>query len=243
MAREDERRRTKRRDPDWETLKRRVQLLAQLDGSVVRLHGPSGPSLAIADVEKIVGVGGLLASIRAHGLVDRCAFEAGVVLGRPLLVVSAGLLATAHRDLRALSTAPARSLAREHKKALVRYAPAIDDAWLKRKAERIEALSAMLRRPRSFSPEAWFVGAVELIETLHGEPSAIAVAEAGVRLASCEHRGPRARPARWRLDRRRAARKRWSTPACSPDPAFQNQRQVASMRHDDRLDAEDFDET
>lgn len=184
MAREDERRRTKRRDPDWETLKRRVQLLAQLDGRMVRLHGPSGPFLAIADVEKIVGVGALLASIRAHGLVDRRAFETGVVLGRPLLGVSASLLATAHRDLRALSTAPARSLAREHKKALVRYAPAIDDAWLKRKAERIEALSALLRSSRSFSPETWFVGAVELIETLHGEPSAIAVAEAGVRLAS-----------------------------------------------------------
>lgn len=181
---DDERRRIKRRDPEWETLKRRVQLLAQLDGSIVRLREGTEDVVAIADVEKVVGIAGLLASIRKHGLVERAAFERGVVLGRPLLVVTKSLLATAHRDVRALTSAPARSLAREHKKALVRYG-AIDEAWLKQKSERIEALSDLLRRHGlAFSPETWFVGAVELMETLHGEPSAIAVAEAGVRLAS-----------------------------------------------------------
>src|SRR5262245_27693160 len=94
--------REKRRDERWETLKRRVQLLSRLDGAVVTLV--DGPAVAavvkVGDPEKVV------AALKKHGALDRATLEAALETVRPIVPISAALVATAHRDLRALALPP-----------------------------------------------------------------------------------------------------------------------------------------
>jgi hypothetical protein len=152
-----------------------VQTLARLDGASVWLD----EGLFVVTATAITKPDALVTALRERGTLDRATLEAAV--GKNALAVTTTLLATAHRNVRALATAPARAMAREHKKALARYG-AIDDAWLTAKAERVEALADELThgRPR----EGWFARVIELVVAVHGPRSAAALDAAAARLTA-----------------------------------------------------------
>ncbi|MBX3191008.1 MAG: hypothetical protein KF819_28690 [Labilithrix sp.] len=168
----------KRRDERWETLKRRVQLLARLDGPTLGL----AEGLHVVRVDRVGDAQRVIARLREQGGLDRATFESTIVSERPALHVTRELLATAQRDLRALATPPVRAQVREHRRALVRWGE-IDEAWLETKRKRVAILTALLAERRDRASD-WFDGVLEIARAVHGEASAIALDEARVRLTA-----------------------------------------------------------
>ncbi len=171
--------RDKRRDDRWETLKRRVLVLARLEGSLVRLS----EGVHVAEATRVSDPDAIVKRLRAEGMLDRATFERAVESARPPVSITRELLAMANRDLKALSTTPALAMARDNKRALARFGP-IDEAWLRRKRERIDELASaaswLLPRP----PESWFDSVIELARLVHGEDSALQLEQAYVRLTA-----------------------------------------------------------
>lgn len=179
MIREGARTAPKRHDDRWETLKRRVQLLARLEGHAVLLA--SGVHVAtprrVLDAEAVVQV------LRERGVLDLATFERALASERPPIAVTRELLATAQRDLRALATPPALSLARDRRRALSRYGD-VNEAWLKAKRAEVEALAGALACSAPREPAEWFEGVVDLVRLVHGARAADALDAARVRLTS-----------------------------------------------------------
>ena len=169
----------RRHDDRWETLKRRVQLLARLDGHAVLLA--SGVHAAtpqrVLDADRIVRV------LRERGVLDRDTFERALASERPPMAITREVLATAQRDLRALAMPPALALARDRRRALARYGE-VDEAWLKDKRAHVDMLAgaALCSVPRD--PEEWFEGVVDLVRLVYGAAAAAALDAARVRLTS-----------------------------------------------------------
>ncbi len=173
--------RAKRRDDRWDTLKRRVLLLARLEGSLVRL----ADGVHVAEGTRITDPDAIVKRLRAEGMLDRATFCRAVTSARPPVAVTRELLATANRDLKALSATPALAMARDNKRALARLLPrAIDEAWLKKKRERIDELATAATWLVSRTPEGWFDGVVELARLVHGEASATQLEQAYLRLTA-----------------------------------------------------------
>ena len=171
--------REKRRDDRWETLKRRVHLLARLDGRLVRL----AEGVHVADAKRVSDPDAIVKALRARGTVDRATFERAVTSVRPPVAVTRELLATANRDLRALAATPALAMARDHKRALARFG-SIDEAWLKQRRERIDELVLAAARTAPRDPADWFEGVLELAGVVHGAASAAALEQAYLRLTA-----------------------------------------------------------
>lgn len=167
------------RDERWEALKRRIQMLARLEGAPVALDA----GLHLVDVLAVSDATKVIARLRAHGVLDRATVDAALTVDRPPLALTTALLATANRDVRVLDEKAARALVREHRRTLARYGT-IDEAWLKRKRDRIAALSDVLRAARPRTKEQWFEGVLELVRAVHGDTSATRLAEARDRLTA-----------------------------------------------------------
>lgn len=169
----------KRHDDRWETLKRRVQLLARLDGHAVLLT--TGVHVAtpvrVLDADRIVKV------LRERGVLDPATFESALASERPPLRITREVLATAQRDMRALAQAPALSMARDRRRALARYGD-VDEAWLRKRRERGDALAGALACSVPREPDEWFDGVVDLVRLVHGPASADALDSARHRLTS-----------------------------------------------------------
>ena len=183
----------KRRDDRWETLKRRVQLLSRLDGKAILLA--EGVHMvhptAVKEPDRVI------ATLRAKGVLDCATFERAFVNERPPVVITREVLAVAQRDLRALATQPALSLARDRKRALARYGD-IDEAWLKKKRERVDLLAGAVAHAVPHSKESWFDAVVDIVRLLRDETSALELARARRRLTSLG--AERRRLARERID-------------------------------------------
>ena len=153
----------KRHDDRWETLKRRVQLLARLEGHAVLLASGvhAATPVRVVDADRIVQV------LRERGVLDRATFERALASERPPMAITREVLATAQRDLRALATQPALSLARERRRALARYGD-VDEAWLKAKRAQVDMLAGAVQCSVPRSPEEWFLGVVDLVRLVHG---------------------------------------------------------------------------
>ncbi len=166
----------KRRDEALINLKRRVQKIAQVDGSPVvlteGLHLARIASSAI-DPERAI------AELKEKGSLSRALFTRLFGLDGPPVLVNAAFLAMARREIKALSTQPALASAREHRRALARYG-VVDARWLAEKSAKLDAIHAA---PRERGPEAWFEGVVELVRARRGEKAARALADAGARIA------------------------------------------------------------
>jgi len=176
-----ERTEEKRRDDRWETLKRRVQLLARVDGPLLHL----AEGLFVARIDRISDPQTIIAELRAKGVITQSILERATVLERPPLLVTRDLLATAQRDLRALAAPPALALARDRRRALARYAESIDEAWLKDRASRLSELNAALAAVGpARDRERWFDGIVEIAAAVHGYASAARLVEAKGRLTA-----------------------------------------------------------
>lgn len=171
--------RDKRRDDRWETLKRRVLLLARLEGSLVRL----ADGVHVAEATRVIDPDAIVKRLRAQGMLDRATFDRAVTSARPPVAVTRELLATANRDLKALAAAPALAMARDNKRALARFGT-VDEAWLKKKRERIDELATAATLLVSRTPEAWFDGVVEIARLVHGEESASHLEQAYLRLTA-----------------------------------------------------------
>ena len=93
-------------------MKRRVQLLARLEGHAVLLaSGVHAATLVrVLDADAIVGVLG------ERGVLDAATFARALGSERPPMTITREVLATAQRDLRALATPPALALARERRR-------------------------------------------------------------------------------------------------------------------------------
>ena len=138
----------KRRDDRWEAVKRRVQLLSRLDGKPVLLV----EGVHVATPELVRDADLVIITLRKSGVLDRETFERAFASERPPVAITREVLATAHRDLRALATAPALATARDRRRALARYG-SIDEAWLKAEIDKgVESLDA--GRGRVWSVEA-----------------------------------------------------------------------------------------
>ena len=188
-----ERRRKKRKDDRWETLKRRVQLLARVDGHAVLFDD----GVHVATPLRVLDAERLVRRLREHGVLDRDTVENAMSSERPPLRVTRELLATAQRDVYTLASPPALAMAREHRRALSRYGE-IDEAWLKKKRERIDALVSAVACSVPRARDEWFEGVVDLVRLVHGAPSADALHEARVRLTSLG--AERRRQAQKRID-------------------------------------------
>ncbi|OJY22968.1 MAG: hypothetical protein BGO98_33630 [Myxococcales bacterium 68-20] len=185
----------KRRDDKFHGLKRRIATLARLDGEPVRL----AEGLFLVQARHPRGAKAIIARLRAHGVLDRATLEEHMKLDATPVAIDAQTIAAAHRDIRALSQRPALELAREHRRALARYG-AIDEAWLEKKRERVEQISALLSEPphAGSSPpptEHWFHGVITLVRAMRGEREASLLAAAAARV--------QARAAERRRDARR----------------------------------------
>ena len=202
----DEPRRKKRQDDRWETLKRRVQLLARVDGHAILFDD----GVHVATPQRVLDADRLVKRLREHGVLDRDTVEKAMRNERPPLRVTRELLATAQRDLHALTAPPALARARDHRRALARYGP-IDEAWLKKKRERLEGLASAVACSVPRAPEDWFEGVVDLVRLVHGAPSADALHEARVRLTSLG--AERRRQAQERVDALVSALETGTTPA------------------------------
>jgi hypothetical protein len=183
----------KRRDERWETLKRRVQLLARLDGRIVRLV----EGVHVAQATRVTDPQSVVKMLRARAVLDRATFERALASDRPPIAITRETLATAQRDLRALSTPPALAMARDRKRALARYGE-VDRAWLEKKRERIDLLARVAFESATRDPEDWFDGVLELVGLVHGDASAAALDQACLRLTSLG--AERRRQAQERID-------------------------------------------
>jgi hypothetical protein len=171
----------KRRDDKFQALKRRIMMLARFDGELVLLAG--GLYLVRLRAGAPRNARGIIAHLRSHGVLDSATLEQNMKLDGPPFAIDAHVIAAAHRDVRALAQRPALDLAREHRRALARYGT-IDEAWLKRKRERIEHVAALesTRRSTPRSAEQWFEGIVELVRAMRGEREATALSDAAARI-------------------------------------------------------------
>lgn len=169
----------KRRDDRWETLKRRVQLLDRLDGQALLLAS----GVHVATPRRVLDAARIVAALRIDGVLDLATLEAAFASRRPPVPVTRDVLAAAQRDLRALATPPALSMARERRRALARYG-VIDQAWLTTKRARVDELAAALAVSIPREPSEWFEGVVDLVRLVHGATSAIGLDEARERLTS-----------------------------------------------------------
>jgi len=169
----------KRHDDRWETLKRRVQLLARLEGHAVLLAS----GVHAATPVRVVDADRIAQALRERGVLDRATFESALASERPPMAVTREVLATAQRDLRALATQPALSLARERRRALARYGD-VDEAWLKDKRAQVDMLAGAVQCSVPRSAEEWFEGVVDLVRLVHGAAAATALDAARVRLTS-----------------------------------------------------------
>lgn len=178
-----ERTEEKRRDDRWETLKRRVQLLARVDGPLLHL----AEGVFVARIDRISDPARIVDELRKSGVLGQATLERAAILERPPLLVTRDVLAAAHRDLRALAAPPALALARERRRALARYAESIDEAWLKDRAARLSEIGAVLAAD-AFEPprsrDRWFDGIVELAAAVHGFASAARLVEAKSQLTA-----------------------------------------------------------
>jgi hypothetical protein len=169
----------KRHDDRWETLKRRVQLLARLDGHAVLLA--SGVHAAtpqrVLDADRIASV------LRERGVLDLDTFTRALASERPPMQITREVLATAQRDLRALAMPPALALARDRRRALARYGD-IDLAWLTKKRAQVDMLAAAVACSVPREPEEWFDGIVDLVRLVYGAEASSALDAARVRLTS-----------------------------------------------------------
>ncbi|MDB4936551.1 MAG: hypothetical protein JWP87_3523 [Labilithrix sp.] len=192
-AAEDVRGVRKRRDDRWETLKRRVQLLSRLDGHALLLDD----GVYVATPERVLDPEAIVSALRSKGVLDRTTFEQAITSERPLLRVTREVLATAQRDVRALGTTPALSMARDRRRALARFGE-IDEAWLKAKRERLDQLAGALACSVPREPDEWFEAVVDIVRLVHGASSATRLHEAAVRLTSLG--AERRRQAQERID-------------------------------------------
>ena len=202
----EDRKRKKRTGDRWETLKRRVQMLARVDGHAVLL----AEGVHVATPERILDADRITKRLREHGVLDRDTFEKAVASAAPPLRVTREVLATAQRDLRALATPPALAMARDRRRALSRYGE-VDEAWLKKKQQRIDLLAGALTGTVPRSPEEWFEGVVDLVRLIHGPTSADALHQARLRLTSLG--AERRRQAQERIDALLAALESGAAPA------------------------------
>lgn len=180
----------KRRDDKFLALKRRVKTLAQLDGEL--LHLAEGPCLVRA--RRVKNARAVVQHLRAHGALDRATLERHVELDAPPVALDAHTVAALHRDLRVLAQRPLLALAHERRRALARYGT-IDEAWLRRKGERLERLtSAGGAAQAREGAAAWFDRVVELVHATRGERDAAALTAASSRIqASASERRHEAR--------------------------------------------------
>jgi hypothetical protein len=170
----------KRRVVDrWETLKRRVQMLSRLGGHAVLLD----EGVHVATPERVLDAERIIATLRKRGVLDLATFEQAMKSERPPQRITREVLATAHRDVRALALSPALSMARDRKRALARYGD-VDEAWLSEKRERIDQLAVAVAVTVPRDPEEWFEGIVDLARLVHGAASAKHLYDAAVRLTS-----------------------------------------------------------
>ncbi|HEY8078145.1 MAG TPA: hypothetical protein VIF62_28655 [Labilithrix sp.] len=180
MEREDVHR-EKRRDERWESLKRRVQLLARLEGSIVLLD----EGVHVVAIERVREPERLVRAMRETGVASAATLAAFTVLGRPAQRVDAALLATAQRDLRALAVAPARALAKEHRKALARFGERVgDEAWLAAKQRRLAELAEIVRAVTKREKDDWFASVLEIVRAIHGDASSMRLDEARAQLTA-----------------------------------------------------------
>ena len=193
MPREVEKRHAKRRDDRWETLKRRVQLLARLDGEIVRL----AEGVHVAHATRVNDPEAVVKVLSGRGVLDRATFERALTSERPPVAITREMLATAQRDLRALAAPPALAMARDHKRALARYGD-VDARWVEKKRERFDALAGAASASWLRDPEDWFEGVLEIVELVHGEASRAALDDARVRLTTLG--ADRRRQAQERID-------------------------------------------
>jgi hypothetical protein len=189
----DRRKRKKRSDDRWETLKRRVQMLARVDGDAVLLDD----GVHVATPVRVLDADRIMKRLRERGVLDRETFEKAFACAAPSLRVTRAVLATAQRDLRALATPPALAMARDRRRALARHGD-VDEAWLKKKQERLELLAGAVTCSVPRPPEEWFESIVDLVRLVHGPTSANALHEARVRLTSLG--AERRKQAQQRLD-------------------------------------------
>lgn len=175
----DKRREEKRRDDRWETLKRRVQLLHRLDGKAVLFS----EGVHIVNPGRVTEPELVVSRLREHGVLDLATFEKAIANERPPVAITREVLATAHRDIRALALPPALAMARDRKRALARYGE-IDEAWLKKKRERVDLLANAAAHAVPHTRDAWFDAVVDVARLIHGEASAKALDEARRRLTS-----------------------------------------------------------
>ena len=171
----------KQRDSRWESVKRHVQLLARLEGEPLRLDG----QLYLVKPTKVREPSLVIETLRTHGELEPARFPVLVKSERPPMLVTRELLATARRNLLALSAPPALAIAREHRRALARYGT-IDAAWLKERSARLDELSAALHalKGTTADPKRWFDSVREIVRLVHGEASLSALDELAAKTAS-----------------------------------------------------------
>jgi hypothetical protein len=169
----------KRHDDRWETLKRRVQLLARLEGHAVLLATGvhAATPLRVLDGDRLVQV------LRDRGVLDLDTFERALASERPPMAITREVLATAQRDLRALAMPPALALARERRRALARYGD-VDEAWLKAKRAQVDMLAGAVGCSVPRDPAEWFEGVVDLVRLVYGATAAATLDAARGRLTS-----------------------------------------------------------
>jgi hypothetical protein len=78
----------------WETLKRRVQLLARVDGHAILFDD----GVHVATPQRVLDADRLVKRLREHGVLDRDTVEKATSNERPPLRVTRELLATAQDD-------------------------------------------------------------------------------------------------------------------------------------------------
>ena len=170
------------RDEKWETLKRRAQLLARLGGPTASL----AEGLHVVSIAAVKEPALVVARLRARGVLTVAELAKAATLEQMSVPVTREHLAAAHRDVRALSTAPALAMARDRRRALARYGD-IDEAWLTEKRRRIDGLASSLARHEGAPPrtaDAWFESVLEIVGIVHGAASRDALAESARRLTA-----------------------------------------------------------
>ncbi|MEA2750962.1 MAG: hypothetical protein QOI41_5105, partial [Myxococcales bacterium] len=205
-AAHEDRKRKKRGDDRWETLKRRVQMLARVDGHAVLL----AEGVHVATPQRVLDAERITKRLREHGVLDLDTLEKAMASERPPLRITREVLATAQRDLRALVAPPALAMARDRRRALSRYGD-VDEAWLKKKRDRLELLASAVACSVPRARDEWFEGVVDLVRLVHGAGSADTLHEARVRLTSLG--AERRRQAQERVDALVTALETGTTPA------------------------------
>jgi|GEM_PF-3561320 len=201
--------RSRDRDERWTTLKRRVQNVARLDGTVL----PLAEGLHIVAVERIASAAPIIAELRERGLLSRATLTANAVLARPPALVTREVLASARRDLRALAAPTVLAYARDHRRALARFGD-VDLAWVTARQSRLDAVAHDADRPLPRrDASSWFEGVLELASAVHGDEARARLAEASARIAAFG--AERRRDAERRIESLASALEEGTTPEAS----------------------------